>query len=90
MILSDDEEEGNLDAVDTEMHFGGGSFGEANAYGPGTDATNMANAYSQRKTELDDLIVRRKIMKAERVKSKQDQGTSCVSPVVLMLHRIWR
>ena len=74
VILSDDEEEGNLDAVDTELHFGGGSFGRENsAYGPGTDSTDMTQVYSQRKTELDDLIARRKVMKAERMKSKEEQ-----------------
>jgi nucleolar protein 14 len=81
VILSDnDEDEGNLDAVDTEMHFGGGMFARAreqSAYGPssGTDAS-MTQVYSQRKTELDDLIARRKILKAERMKSKEEQETT--------------
>lgn len=75
IILSDDEEEGNLDAVDTEFHFGGGSLNQSsNPYGPsGGGDTSMTQLYSQRKTELDDLIARRKILKAERVKSKEEQ-----------------
>lgn len=79
VILSDSEEEGNLDALDTEMHFGGGSFerrSQYSAYGP-TDSknnnNNMTLLYAQKKTELDDLIARRKLMKAERIKSKEDQ-----------------
>lgn len=75
IMLSDDEDdEGNLDAVDTELHFGGGSFGKRSAYGPGADDTDMTQLYSQRKLELDDLIARRKQLKAERVRSKEEQA----------------
>jgi nucleolar protein 14 len=77
VILSDDEDEiGNLDAIDTEMHFGGGggaSATELSAYGPSGDSNNMSQQYVSRKTELDDLILRRKIQKAERMKSKEEQ-----------------
>jgi nucleolar protein 14 len=75
VMLSDEEDdEGNLDAVDTELHFGGGSFGTSSAYGPGADDTNMSQLYLQKKTDLDDLITRRKILKAERVRSKEEQA----------------
>lgn len=75
VMLSDEEDdEGNLDAVDTELHFGGGSFGKSSAYGPGADGTNMSQLYLQKKTDLDDLIARRKILKAERVRSKEEQA----------------
>lgn len=77
VMLSDDEDDdGDLAAVDTELHFGGGSFGKQNQnnpYGPGSDGADMAQVYSQRKTELDDLILRRKVLKAERMKAKEDQ-----------------
>lgn len=81
VMLSDDEEDdGNLDALDTEMHFGGGSStgrGEYAAYGPTAGSTggdmDMSQLYSQKKTELDDLIARRKLMKAERMKRNEQQ-----------------
>ena len=75
VILSDDDEDdgGQLDAVDTLQHFGGGRGG-TNPYGPsdGGDYT-LQQQYSTRKMELDDLITRRKILKAERIKSKEAQ-----------------
>jgi nucleolar protein 14 len=75
VILSSDEEDGgDLDAVDTELHFGGGSERSSNPYGPASDgAADMAKLYSQRKTDLDDLIKRRKLMKAEKMQSKEKQ-----------------
>ena len=77
VMLSDDEEDeiGNLDALDTELHFGGSktSQKEAAIYGASGAANDMSTQYSQKKTDLDDLILRRKIKKAERLKSKEDQ-----------------
>ena len=77
LILSDDEDddEGQLDALDTLQHFGGGRTKAANnPYGPaGTASGDLSNVYSSRKLELDDLIHRRKVLKAERLKSKETQ-----------------
>ena len=81
VILSDDEEDyGDLNQLDTDLHFGGGTLGKSTAtstsiYGPSSSAAtaDMTEAYTQRKTELDDLILRRKILKAERLKHKEDQ-----------------
>lgn len=74
VILSDDDEDdGNLDAADTTMHFGGGQGpSEAEYYG-GKANNDLTSMYSSRKTELDDLILRRKILKAEKMKSREDQ-----------------
>ena len=59
VILSDDDEEGgNLEAEDTELHFGGAGLGRSgggvgNPYGPQSSGpADMAEVYSQRKTEL--------------------------------------
>mmetsp|Transcript_133907 Transcript_133907/g.199125 ORF Transcript_133907/g.199125 Transcript_133907/m.199125 type:complete len:991 (+) Transcript_133907:69-3041(+) len=74
-IYSDDEDDyGNLEAVDTELHFGGSGMTsqETTAYG-GSSATGLAQVYSQRKTELDDLITRRKHIKAERMQARETQ-----------------
>lgn len=88
VILSDTEEDyGHLEQLDTDLHFGGGTLGGGkggsagnNPYGPsGTAADDanqlalMSNVYSRRKTELDDLIVRRKLAKAERLQLKEEQ-----------------
>jgi len=75
--------------LDTDLHFGGGAFGlknsknagndaEYNPYGPapaaaGAGSTTMADLYSQRKLELDDIVKRRKLIKLERQKSKERQ-----------------
>ena len=84
IILSDDDDDrygGQLDKVDTEMHFGGGSFDQsrrgkaaANPYGPsgGADA-DMAEVYRSRKEELDDMIRRRKQEKAEKARNREEQ-----------------
>jgi nucleolar protein 14 len=76
VMLSDDEEDaGDLDAYDTEMHFGGSLADQKQAavYGSGKGA-DMSTLYSQKKSDLDDLILRRKILKAERLKSKEEQA----------------
>ena len=73
MLDSDDEDGGNLDAMDTEMNFGGDGPGEFNPYGPSGGERDMSQVYSQRKTDLDDMIKRRKIMKAEKMMSKEKQ-----------------
>ena len=80
VMLSDDEDDdnGQLDALDTLQHFGGGSArsraAASNPYGPaGTSNGDLSSMYSTRKMELDDLIHRRKVMKAEKMKSKETQ-----------------
>lgn len=78
VILSDTEEDyGDLEKLDTDLHFGGGSLGvhqSNNPYGPaGASNPSLSQVYEQRKTELDDLILRRKILKAERQQAKGDQ-----------------
>jgi nucleolar protein 14 len=80
-IYSDDEDDdnGNLAAVDTELHFGGGGISseqQADPYGGASSAANaldLANVYGHRKTELDDLIHRRRILKAEKMQTKEAQ-----------------
>lgn len=75
-IYSDDEDDyGNLEAVDTELHFGGSglSSGQVDPYG-GSAKAELADVYGQRKTELDDLIARRKFMKAEKMQAKETQA----------------
>lgn len=78
VILLDDEldDEGQLGAADTLQHFGGGLAGRSGAlkdnhYGPSSENSNLLQQYSDRKTELDDLIARRKLQKAERVKNQK-------------------
>lgn len=81
VMLSDDEG-GDLEAMDTELHFGGGTSAakskrniSSNPYGPSsTVPTDLTQLYSRRKTELDDLIARRKLIKAERLQSKEQQS----------------
>ena len=81
VMLSDDEG-GDLEAMDTELHFGGGASEAkskrnipSNPYGPSSAvSTDLTQLYSRRKTELDDLIARRKLIKAERLQSKEQQS----------------
>ena len=69
----DDDDNGNLEAVDTELHFGGSALTRSsNPYG-GSSPTDLSQVYSQRKTDLDDLIARRKVQKAERMQAKEAQ-----------------
>lgn len=81
VILSDDEDGGggNLEAMDTELHFGGGNLTSKrnksnNPYGPSDTNMDLTQVYTQRKTELDDFIARRKIAKAEKLQSKEQQA----------------
>lgn len=81
----DDDDKGQLEAADTELHFGGGSgmmrssrAAVVNPYGrQPSDADNprdLATVYGQhRKTELDDLIARRKAIKASKMATKETQ-----------------
>lgn len=74
-IYSDDEDDyGQLEAVDTELHFGGSGLSsrKADPYG-GSSNAGLSQIYGQRKTELDDLIARRKVQKAERMHVKEEQ-----------------
>jgi len=85
VILSDDDEGtkydkqvGQLDKVDTELHFGGGSFDNSkqqNLYGPagGNGVETLQDRYISRKEEVDDFILRKKIEKAEKKKKNMEQ-----------------
>ena len=100
VILSDDEDDrygGQLDKMDTEMHFGGAAFDrerarDTNPYGPsdGTGAQSMSigDAYRSRKNDLDEMIRRRKIEKAEKAKTKEEQGmyTVIAKKIPMSLH----
>eukprot|EP00536_Pseudo-nitzschia_multiseries_P012066 jgi/Psemu1/260290/estExt_Genewise1Plus.C_4410036 len=75
-LYSDDEDDGgNLEAVDTELHFGGSGMASSNPYGNSmASGTDLSQLYGQtRKTELDDLIARRKARKAEKMQAKETQ-----------------
>ena len=62
------------------LHFGGGKFDKSN---PSTDGyygssgagggRDMGDAYRSRKQELEERILQKKIMKAEKLKRKEDQ-----------------
>jgi hypothetical protein len=85
VLLSDDDEE-DLDRVDTMLHFGGGKFDSENtrergAYGggggggeEGGGTDDMGRAYRSRREELEDRIRMKKMAKAEKMKRKEDQG----------------
>jgi nucleolar protein 14 len=75
-LMSDDEDDnGNLAAVDTELHFGGGGISAENTADPygGSANADLSRVYQHRKTELDDLIMRRKILKQEKTQTKEAQ-----------------
>jgi nucleolar protein 14 len=74
IFLTEQEENvavGELDEADTSLHFGGHADDANNTLSYGR--TDMASQYLSRKTELDDLIARRKRMKAEKQKVKGTQ-----------------
>jgi nucleolar protein 14 len=78
VMLSDDEEavDGDLDAFDTEtLHFGGNrsSMASSSIYGDAGKRMDMSTLYSQKKMDLDDMIQRRKLLKAEKLRSKELQ-----------------
>ncbi|KAL7536701.1 hypothetical protein ACHAXR_007349 [Thalassiosira sp. AJA248-18] len=81
MILSDDDDD-DLDKVDTMLHFGGGKFDRDNAREQGAyggmmgngSTTDMGQVYRSRKEELEERIMRKKMMKAEKMKRKEDQA----------------
>lgn len=74
-IYSDDDDDdfGNLEAADTELHFGGAHLENNGDHYGGSSSMDLANIYGQRKTELDELITRRKNMKAEKMQAKEAQ-----------------
>ena len=81
IILSDDDDD-DLDKVDTMLHFGGGKFDKSNPttdgyYGASTSSTAlrdaMGDAYRSRKQELEERIMHKKLLKAEKMKRKEDQ-----------------
>ena len=80
--LSDSDYDEDLDKVDTMLHFGGGKFDKANAresnpYGGGGGSGNrdMGEQYRSRKEELEERIKMKKMMKVDKMKRKEDQGT---------------
>jgi len=83
VFLSSDDENGQLDKGDTEMHFGGGAFdkkckAQMNLYGPSDSSTfdknNLGEVYRSRKQDLDDLIAMKKREKILKVQRKEQQG----------------
>jgi nucleolar protein 14 len=77
-IYSDDDDDnggGNLESIDTELHFGGSGLTVShNPYGAGHGTADLSQLYGQtRKTELDDLIARRKAIKAEKMQARDSQ-----------------
>jgi nucleolar protein 14 len=90
-LSDDDASGGELDRVDTQMHFGGGNFDKsrsreanANPYGDSSRGPlDMGDAYRSRKDELDEMIHRKKMIKAEKAKTKEDQGK------LIMFHLIF-
>ena len=68
------------------LHFGGGKFdkdnrAERSPYGPDNDTNNtrnndMGEVYRTRKQELEERIAHKKLLKAERLKQKEDQLTT--------------
>ena len=83
-ILLSDSDDDDLDKVDTMLHFGGGKFdkdnkAERSPYGPSDDnnANNdMGEVYRTRKQELEERIAHKKLLKAERLKLKEEQLTT--------------
>ena len=73
LLSDDDDEDGDLDAYDTEMHFGGGREDAQFNATYGSSVGNLSTAYEQRKQDLDDRIMRRKAMKLDRLKAKEEQ-----------------
>jgi Nop14-like family len=76
ILDSDEEDAGNLDAMDTEMNFGGlDTDPQTNPYGPlGGKHKDLMQTYTQKKNDLDEMIKRRKLMKAEKLMSKEQQA----------------
>jgi hypothetical protein len=81
-ILLSDSDDDNLDKVDTMLHFGGGKFDKVNQttdgyYGnsgvDGSGTRDMGDAYRSRKQELEERIRHKKLLKAEKLKRKEDQ-----------------
>jgi nucleolar protein 14 len=90
VLLSSDDElgyDGQLDKVDTEMHFGGGTFdskrrAQMNPYGPSDGADrNLGEVYRSRKQDLDDLIAMRKREKLLKSQRKEQQGKIMNIPI---------
>lgn len=86
-VLLSDEDDEDLDKVDTMLHFGGGKFDSENrkergAYATTTSTTvggvggagELGQVYRSRRTELEDRIQMKKMLKAEKLKRKEDQA----------------
>lgn len=82
---SDEDEfyEATLSRADTELHFGGpggntkrsnNNAKSINPYGPAADGTTtMAEIHRSRKSELEEIIARSKLLKAEKARQKDEQ-----------------
>ena len=67
------------------LHFGGGKFDKSNPTtdgyygaasgngGGGTTSRDIGDAYRSRKQELEERILHKKLLKAEKMKRKEDQ-----------------
>ncbi len=87
-VLLSDEDEEDLDKVDTMLHFGGGKFDSENrlergAYNYGSSSSagmgegaggELGRVYRSRREELEDRIQMKKMLKAEKLKRKEDQA----------------
>jgi nucleolar protein 14 len=80
VVLSDDDDGEDLDKVDTMLHFGGGKFDSMNrkersAYGSSSGGGGeLGQVYRSRREELEDRIQMKKMLKAEKLKRKEDQA----------------
>lgn len=73
-ILFDDYvEDGELDPIDTAMHFGGEAFRTTDSYGLCERGRTLGDVYRSRKKEMEDLIIRKKMEKMEKQKKKEEQ-----------------
>ncbi|KAL7522323.1 hypothetical protein ACHAWX_007014 [Stephanocyclus meneghinianus] len=76
-FLSDDDDDEDLDKVDTSLHFGGGKFDSQNARESGAYGAagrgDLGTVYRSRREELEERIQRKKMEKAEKMKRKEDQ-----------------
>jgi nucleolar protein 14 len=78
VLSDDDDDEGDLDAYDTALHFGGGradaqfqaTYGGLGGSGGGGA---LLSAYAQKKQDLDDRIQRRQALKLQRLQAKEEQ-----------------
>ena len=76
-LSSDDDED--IKDLDTQLHFGGGKFdrtrrAETSAYGPtSSGGETLGDRYTSRRVELEERIMQKKMMKAEKIRRAEDQ-----------------